>query len=1124
MNCFIKFPSNYKIFLPVDIREINININFTRSYTLLCIGVLENGEKAYCFITDIKPFFDVEVLDDTFIQYLDSSEFIELNKFKREIIYLKQFKYYTPKKKQYLRYYFDNLNQRTKWLKYFESSFYRDCYPYTLCENDNTCYYRKFARENKIKLNEWISLENITTFNIQQYKSFLKPDIKNIFVLHYTKIVNVENIYSKDGVPVYPILEFSWDIETYTKSNKVPSPDNPNDIIFMISCCLYWAEDTHNSLYKNFVITTLCFPNEFITEFNNINLIYCKTEEQLIMTFLKIIETYKPLIAIGFNDFSYDWPFVINKISQYSLENIIDKISPYKNFSYDIEYKKYVRELNIKIEADRSMNSKFLNMPGLVCIDIRIECMKGMPTTEESSLKYFLKLYSLQPKIDIQISVMKELYENIIGYNKWDYSLLKIYYEKWHTLIRYSMVDSLSCHNLATKRVIYTNLRELANISFISFSDAFYYAGGVKVKNLLMSEGSKEFSFNVKYVQNTNNEKFPGALVVEPKTCLYKYHKDTPVISLDISSLYPNIIITFNLSQECIITDNQELVYDEDKYYPHYIEIEYSSGRKISGYVLRYKNIKHMGLMARVLLKLYNFRMDIKKEIEVLENIKIKNEDIILKIKNLNAKQYAVKIIMNTFYGEAGNSVSILYIPLLAAGVTNLGQFILKSCIKWLEERNNKILYGDTDSVYYCKPFSYYDDIVYDSNNTEQYWIDLINKSITYGKLDQVDINEYLCSLTNHNYIKMAFEQITFPLLMIEKKHYVGIAYSKPTDNIKASVCNDVNIFKNSKSLLIKGLEIKKRGIAEYTKMCVYNILMEILSLHNMNTLEQIIKTKYIELTETCDVPMQSFVKTNNYKETQHCNYIGMFIERLKKNNYPNIPKINERFNYVVVLTNEEIKGYGKCNSVKISDKMEIYEEGKYYNIDKHYYNKDLRNNIISFIKGLPLYKDKSNSYLEKIIVQWSAVNSKLSNKTKRIKFSIEDIMLVQNENMLINIMLKHVEITASKKFNIINEHYTPSDNDIINYETFLRTNYSIISIIIDSVKNDDNVCIETCKSLFDNILINNTYFHIVVNYYKYLYINTYNVTKKKYTRKNTIDIIHNREKIFPTTTLIPLQ
>lgn len=82
--------------------------------------------------------------------------------------------------------------------------------------------------------------------------------------------------------------------------------------------------------------------------------------------------------------------------------------------------------------------------------------------------------------------------------------------------------------------------------------------------------------------------------------------------------------------------------------------------------------------------------------------------EIEFRFSNINSKQKAVKVFMNTFYGEAGNSLSPIFMLALAGGVTSAGQYNLKMVAEYVKGQDFLIKYGDTDSLYLaCPPECY---------------------------------------------------------------------------------------------------------------------------------------------------------------------------------------------------------------------------------------------------------------------------------------------------------------------------------------------------------------------------------------------------------------------------------
>ncbi|RHZ54545.1 hypothetical protein Glove_426g53 [Diversispora epigaea] len=169
----------------------------------------------------------------------------------------------------------------------------------------------------------------------------------------------------------------------------------------------------------------------------------------------------------------------------------------------------------------------------------------------------------------------------------------------------------------------------------------------------------------------------------------------------------------------------------------------------------------------------------------------------------LDSKQKAVKVYMNTFYGEAGNSLSPFFLRQLAGAVTSAGQFNIKLVAEYVLKKGYEIQYGDTDSLYLTCPKDYYKncDLAYENNSisTLEYWTEMVK--ITMGVMEKLrnKVNTYLKIKSRSIYLKMAYEEVLFPVIFTGKKKYFGIPHV------------DVPNFK-PKKLFIKEIDTVKQG------------------------------------------------------------------------------------------------------------------------------------------------------------------------------------------------------------------------------------------------------------------------------------------------------------------------
>ena len=199
-----------------------------------------------------------------------------------------------------------------------------------------------------------------------------------------------------------------------------------------------------------------------------------------------------------------------------------------------------------------------------------------------------------------------------------------------------------------------------------------------------------------------------------------------PVTALDYSSLYPSLIMTYNLSPEYLITDVERKINLVEKGFDlHEIDFVYnfedSYGNKrsknIIGWTVRHdENIEsgntRFGLYPEILKELFRQRFEMKKNLEIYQDKKehmekengdkkdletnTEYQDCLFQLQYCDTKQKALKVYMNCFYGELGNKNSPLFILELAGGITSAGQYNLRKVKKFIEDKKCKTYYGDS--------------------------------------------------------------------------------------------------------------------------------------------------------------------------------------------------------------------------------------------------------------------------------------------------------------------------------------------------------------------------------------------------------------------------------------------
>ncbi len=192
-----------------------------------------------------------------------------------------------------------------------------------------------------------------------------------------------------------------------------------------------------------------------------------------------------------------------------------------------------------------------------------------------------------------------------------------------------------------------------------------------------------------------------------------------PINGLDYSSLYPSLIMTYNLSPEYLILDKESKdEIKEKEMYNINFEYKYENylGEKkikyIEGWTVRHDESKeqtNFGLYPTILRDLFAQRAKMKKELFIYKEKKehiestqtdylnnIEYKECLFKLNYCDTKQKALKVFMNTFYGELGNKNSPLFVLELAGAVTSSGQANLLLVKDYVEKLDHKVYYGDS--------------------------------------------------------------------------------------------------------------------------------------------------------------------------------------------------------------------------------------------------------------------------------------------------------------------------------------------------------------------------------------------------------------------------------------------
>lgn len=856
--------------------------------------------------------------------------------------------------------------------------------------DDTSRHYRKVFREHSLSVCSWINVK-ADTYSFERFNQNFNKHCLYVSV-DIDSLSNFEQHVDSFG---YDLLRDksivqTWDTESYSSTGKMTTWENKNDTLFMICSTFHFH-------YSEQPFLSVCIVDKKCTADNRFLIIECGSEKNVVLAFSMLIHNIQPEFISGFNDSEYDWSYYANRGRQFNVMNIIyynlstyyndktyNRVEPIK--LSDAIFDRYYVETNEKIGFGSFENGRILKMSGFICIDCRNVFKKLYPNEKESSLNFYLTENKIELKEDMPYTRLFEIYKSGSS-------------EELTLVGSYCVTDARRVQQLLHKRNIIIDKREVSKISFTSMFDGISIADGAKVRNLILNRVHNDnFICSNETVEGKTTQKYPGALVLPPlkklvtgrpnfkeicdkfgidydginvKELLEHYDKKSgkilnyqiddnriidifnsfedhrPVFALDFSSLYPSLIMTYNFSPEYLILNDElaETFKSEDL---HYISFPYGENR-VYGWTIRHQNDKaKMGIYCKVSKELFEQRALVKKKLaECKEKLDKgdKSDDNLFYIRYYDSRQRAIKIFMNTLYGETGHSISPLFIVQIAGGITSAGQRNLSFVINIVEKEGYKVYYGDTDSCYISSPNeTFYDiDMKYLNNEItkEEYWTLMVKRSFDNVKIIRDIVNNTLKKDNGTEFLKMSYEEVLFPVAFLGKKKYFGIPHEAVINfNIK-----DVD------KLFIRGLELKKRGTSAFLKRVCADILLKAVSLDNTNSLRDVsVEELKCILDKHWDAHL--FAKDAVYKPSKKNVPVQEFVERMKCDGI--VIKENQRFFYIYVDKKQKINTKtGQKIPLRTSDKMELLNHALDNDIKPdiyHYIDSEVIGQIARFI------------------------------------------------------------------------------------------------------------------------------------------------------------------------------
>jgi DNA polymerase elongation subunit (family B) len=412
----------------------------------------------------------------------------------------------------------------------------------------------------------------------------------------------------------------------------------------------------------------------FTNKQSNVTYYHCPSEYELLNHFINYWMVDVPDVITGWNIQLYDIPYICKRLNRVLGEKLMKRFSPWG----------LVTESEFFVQGRKQTTFDVGGVTQLDYLDL-----------------YKKFTYKAQESYRLDYIAEVELGQKKLDHSEFD-TFKDFYTQGWQKFIEYNIVDVELVDRLEDKMKLIELALTMAYDAKVNYADVFYQVrmwdniiyNYLKKRNIVIPPKSK----------SQKDEKYAGAYVKEPVPGKYDW-----VVNFDLNSLYPHLIMQYNISPETLV-DQRHPTVTVDKILNQQISFEMYSDYAVcaNGAMFR-KDVR--GFLPELMEKMYQDRVIFKKKMidAKKEYEKTKNKELVKEIARCNNIQMAKKISLNSAYGAIGNQYFRYYKLANAEAITLSGQV----SIRWIESKMNLylnkllktenfdyVIASDTDSIY----------------------------------------------------------------------------------------------------------------------------------------------------------------------------------------------------------------------------------------------------------------------------------------------------------------------------------------------------------------------------------------------------------------------------------------
>lgn len=659
-----------------------------------------------------------------------------------------------------------------------------------------------------------------------------------------------------------PFRILSVDIECQGRKGHFPEAEH-DPVIQIASLVTNFGESS--PVVRNIMTLKSCAPiaGAEVMSFEN--------EKELLSRWRDLLVETDPDIIIGYNIVNFDLPYLLDRATTLGLPS-------FHAWGRMRGRKVRMRDARFSSKAYGTHEYKEIAIDGRVQFDL-LQAIQRDHKLSSYSLNSVSAHFLGEQKEDVHHSDISKLQDGNA--------------ESRRRLAVYCLKDAYLPQRLVEKLMYMYNYIEMARVTGVPMSYLLTRGQSIKVFSQILRK-ARERDLIVPNIRRGGDAgdgvAYEGATVLEPKAGYY----DKPVATLDFASLYPSIMMAHNLCYTTLV--------------PSHLSSQFTQGMEEGKQAIKTPNgdvfVKahvQRGLLPEILMELLSARKRAKKDMA--------QADDPFKKAVFNGRQLALKVSANSVYGFTGATVGALPCLEISSSVTSFGRQMIDHTRDMVLKKYTRangypadadVIYGDTDSVM----------VLFGVPDTE-----------TAMRLGE-EAADYV-SDTFIKPIKLEFEKVYNPYLLISKKRYAGLLWTKPekwdkidTKGIETVRRDNCLLVRNVITTCLNKILIDRdpQGAVEYVKGMIADLLQ------NKLDLSLLVISK--GLTQDAE----------NY-ETKAAHV--ELAKKMKKRDPATAPTVGDRVPYVIIKAAKGAKAYEKAEDPLYALRNNLPIDSKHY-LDHH--------------------------------------------------------------------------------------------------------------------------------------------------------------------------------------------